>query len=336
MLEKPNLPDEKISACVTTVYGLSVDHVTFLPLGADTRTAVYRITTNDQTDYFLKLRQGQWQETAVTLPKFFHNLGITQIIPPLTTQTGQLWGNLDEYKTILYPFVPGHDAYQVNLEERHWREFGFALKQIHAANVPSPIRSQIRQETYAAEGREAVKMFLTRLETEIYTDPVALELAAFLQEKRAEILDLVARADQLAQRLKSQPQNWVVCHSDLHAGNLHIGVNGTLYIVDWDEPILALKERDLMYIGGGLLASGMTPQEEAQRFYLSYGPIRLNETALAYYRYERIIQDIMEYCKELLLSDEGGADRAQSLSYLKSNFEPNGTIAIAYQGDKTE
>lgn len=327
--------DKQIVACVQAEYGLRAAQVVFLPWGADARTAVYRITTPDETDYFLKLRKGRWEETAVTLPQFLHDHGVTQIIPPLPTQSGQLWGVLDEYKTILYPFVPGHDAYQVNLEERHWRELGLALKQIHTANVPSLIRNHLRQETYAAEGREAVKMFLTRLETEVYTDPVALELAAFLQEKRAEILDLVVRADQLAQRLQSQPQNWVVCHSDLHAGNLHIGVDGALYLVDWDEPILAPKERDLMYIGGGLLASGLTPQEEERRFYPAYGSTQLNEAALTYYRCERIIQDIMEYCKELLLSADGGADRAQSLSYLKSNFQPNGTVAIAYQRDMT-
>ena len=62
---------------------------------------------------------------------------------------------------------------------------------------------------------------------------------------------------------------------------------------------------------------------------------RLNPAALAYYRYERIIQDIYEFCKELLLSNTGGADRAQSLLYLKSNFLPNSTIAIARQTDAT-
>ena len=105
--------------------------------------------------------------------------------------------------------------------------------------------------------------------------------------------------------------------------------------MDWDQPLLAPKERDLMYIGSGLMASGLTPQEEAVFFYGGYGRISLNPTALAYYRYERIIQDIYEYCKELLLSDAGGEDRAQSLIYLKSNFLPNRTIDIAYQSDKT-
>jgi spectinomycin phosphotransferase len=335
MLEKPDLPNEQIIAAIRNEYQLTLSEVAFLPIGADFRTAVYRATTPDETPYFLKLRKGSWQETSVTLPKFLYDQGVNQIIPPLPTQNGRLWGSFDKYKTILYPFIAGYDGYVVDLEPHHWPELAAALKQIHTADVPTAIRSGIRQETYTSDGRDVVKHFLQRVEVDVYTDPIAIELAAFLQSKRAEIVDLVSRAENLAWQLKTQPRDWVVCHSDLHAGNLHIGTDSNLYIVDWDEPILAPKERDLMYIGAGLLASGLTPQEEEQRFYPAYGDVQINETALAYYRYERIIQDIMEYCKELLLSDEGGEERAQSLFYLKSNFDPNYTIEIAYQGDKT-
>jgi spectinomycin phosphotransferase len=90
-----------------------------------------------------------------------------------------------------------------------------------------------------------------------------------------------------------------------------------------------------MYIGAGLLASGRTPQEEELLFYPAYGAAQINWEALAYYRYERIIQDIYEYCKQLLSADTGGAERAQSLIHLKSNFAPNGTIQVAYESDRT-
>ena len=35
MLEKPDLADDKIIACVLDEYGLQADHFKFLPLGAD-------------------------------------------------------------------------------------------------------------------------------------------------------------------------------------------------------------------------------------------------------------------------------------------------------------
>jgi spectinomycin phosphotransferase len=42
MLEKPDLQDEKIGACLQDEYGLLAVQVAFLPLGADMNTAVYR------------------------------------------------------------------------------------------------------------------------------------------------------------------------------------------------------------------------------------------------------------------------------------------------------
>ena len=61
------------------------------------------------------------------------------------------------------------------------------------------------------------------------------------------------------------------------------------YSVDWDEPILVPKVRDLMYIGGALKASGYTPQEEETLFYRSYCQPHVDPIALADYRYERIM-----------------------------------------------
>lgn len=332
MLEKPDLPPEKIVACLQAEYGLSVRQVAFLPLGADVHTAVYRVAS-DETAYFLKLRSGVFDATSVALPRFLSDLGIAQIIPPLPTQTGRLWASLDFFKAILYPFVEGRNAYQVALLDRHWVDLATALRRIHAAVLPPALASHIRRETWSPQGRAAVRSFLAGIEHDVLDDPIALALAAFLKSKRDVILGLVARAEQLAQQLQAQPPPFVVCHSDIHAGNLLMGTDGALYIVDWDEPILAPKERDLMYIGGGLLASGLPPQEEETLFYGSYGQTAINATALAYYRYERIIQDIAAFCRELLLTDAGGADRAQSLRYLMSNFLPNGTIEIAYSSE---
>jgi spectinomycin phosphotransferase len=88
---------------------------------------------------------------------------------------------------------------------------------------------------------------------------------------------------------RSRPLEPVLCHSDIHAGNLLLTSDGDLYIVDWDNPILALKERDLMFIGGGVAGIWNKAREEAL-FYQGYGSSDINLIALTYYRYERIIQ----------------------------------------------
>jgi spectinomycin phosphotransferase len=335
MLEKPKLKDEKIIKCLRDEYGLSVEKISFLPLGADLNTAVYRVVTNDETVYFLKLRHGEFDGASVAVPKYLSDLGIKQIIPSLTTRAGQLWASLPPFKTILYPYVDGHHGYERNLSHQQWIEFGSALKRFHSAEIPPAITGGIQQEKFSPRWRDTVKMFLERIEEETFDEPVAVELAAFLKTKSHETLELVKRAERFAQILQGQPLDHILCHADIHGWNLLIDIHGALYMVDWDTLIFAPKERDLMFVGGGLGDSGYTPQEEEALFYQGYGQTNINQIAIAYYRYERIIEDIAVYCEQIFLSDEGGEDRKQSLEYLESNFLPNGTIARAHQSDKT-
>ena len=334
MLEKPDLKDEKIITCLKNEYGLRVDKIVFLPIGADQWSAVYRVEADDETPYFVKLRHGDFNEASITIPKFLFDLGIKQIIPSLTTQAGQLWANIDPFIVILYPFVEGHNGFEVNLSDQQRIEFGEALKRFHTADIPSVITEGIRRELFSPRWREMVKLFLERIDNETFNEPVAVRLAAFLKTQHDETTELVRRSEQLALELQAKSPEYILCHGDIHAWNLLIDINDALYLVDWDTLIFAPKERDLMFIGAGLGGNGHTLKEEETLFYRGYGPTQIDLIGLKYYRYERIIEDIAIYCEQIFLSDEGGEDREQSLENLMSNYLPNGTIAIAYQSNK--
>ncbi|HSD85426.1 MAG TPA: phosphotransferase [Anaerolineae bacterium] len=335
MLEKPDFPDESISACLQAEYGLRVAQIAFLPLGADLNTAVYRVTIDNGTLYFLKLRSGVFDENSVALPKFLSDQGITHIIAPLATSTGQLWANLGTCQAILYPFIEGRNSYEIDLSDRHWIELGAVLKRLHSLALPPALSSCLLHETYSPKWRESVKTFMARIADDSFDNPIAANTALFLKAKRAAVLDLVERTERCAQALQAYSPEFVLCHSDLHAGNILIADDGAFYLVDWDNPLLAPKERDLMYTGGGQFGATRTPAEEERLFYLGYGQTPIDQIALAYYRYERIVEDIAAYCEQIFSTNDGGADRPQALHYLRSNFEPNGTIEIAYQADKT-
>ncbi len=88
-----------------------------------------------------------------------------------------------------------------------------------------------------------------------------------------------------------------------------------------------------MFFGGGIDDIWKGKREEVV-FYQGYGQAEIDLSALAYYRYERIIKDLAVFCGQLLLTDEGGADRERSYSCFASNFEPGGTLEIARKTDK--
>ena len=53
--------------------------------------------------------------------------------------------------------------------------------------------------------------------------------------------------------------------------------------------------------------------------------------ALAYYRFERIIEDIAAYGVQIFLSNEGGQDRDKAIRSVETNFLPGNTIELAYR-----
>jgi hypothetical protein len=100
--------------------------------------------------------------------------------------------------------------------------------------------------------------------------------------------------------------------------------------VDWDNPTLAPKERDLSLVGGSAVWNGAW---KTDLFYQSYGTAKIDRLALAYYRCERIIQAIAAFCEQLLWTDAGGGDRGQSLQHLTGQFLPNHEVDLANQTD---
>lgn len=333
MREKPGLTEAALKSCLFLQYGLQDTQLTFLPSGGDINTAVYHVTSGARIPYFLKLRRGAFDEISLLVPKYLSDRGIREIIAPIPTTNRQLWTPLADFIVVLYPFMEGHNAFDGALTERQWVEFGAAVRAIHTIAVPADLGSRIKHETYTPLWRERAKALLERVKAETYPEPVAAQYAEFLIQKAGEIRHIVQMAEQLGVVLQTQNPPLVLCHSDLHAGNLLIDPNSRLYIVDWDDPILAAKERDLMFIGGGVGSAWYSPKEEAL-FYHGYGPPEINPVALAYYRFERIIQDIAEWGERMLLSEQGGQERGRWLQGLKRWFQPNDVVEMAYQAEK--
>jgi spectinomycin phosphotransferase len=171
---------------------------------------------------------------------------------------------------------------------------GKFLKKIHEIDAPIALQQQLRRETYSPKWREIVRSFYKHIESKPTGDEVSQELLVFMKKNITAIRRLVDTAEQLAQKLQINPAKFVLCHSDIHGGNVLLNGDNTIYIVDWDEPIMAPKERDLMFIGGGVGNVWNKPHEEVL-FYKDYGKTDINKTMLTYYRHERIVEDIAEY-----------------------------------------
>jgi spectinomycin phosphotransferase len=75
------------------------------------------------------------------------------------------------------------------------------------------------------------------------------------------------------------------------------------------------------------VAQEQNTKNAAER-YRGYGKTKINMAMLAYYRHERIVEDIAEYGQALLLTRAGGEDRPEMYKQFMDMFEPNGVVDI--------
>ncbi len=330
MLERPSLSDQSVLDCLKRAYNLNCRSLDFLPLGADLNTAVFRAEASGGQAWFVKLRRGALDEAAIRLPHWLAEHGVPGIIPPLEAQDGALSVDLPDggtdWRVVVYPFIPGQDGYQAVLTEAQWRQVGRAVSALHACHPPAELTGWLPREDYNPRFCQAVRRLLQRAMNETFADPTAAELAAFMRQQAETISQIISLSEKLAKDIRHRPLAFVICHADLHPGNLHLAVEEKLYLVDWDTLILAPKERDLMFIGGGFW-----PNQPEELFFQGYGKVNANPNALAYFRLERIVQDFAAVGEMLLDSTAGGADRVVHLGYFKSNFIPGGTIEATGQ-----
>jgi spectinomycin phosphotransferase len=125
----------------------------------------------------------------------------------------------------------------------------------------------------------------------------------------------------------------VLCHADIHTANLLLDGADRIHIVDWDETVLAPKERDLMFVTGSGIGFSVGPKEE-QLFFKGYGATAVDRAALAYYRYGWAVEEIGDYSARVLgLLDGGDETKHAALEYLAQVFQPGGVVELAYQSD---
>jgi spectinomycin phosphotransferase len=95
-----------------------------------------------------------------------------------------------------------------------------------------------------------------------------------------------------------------------------------------------LKFRHPSKIISGGVGNIWNTLHEQQLFYKGYGKTEINSTALAYYRNERIVEDIAVYSHELFFKTDGIKDKLEMYRQLTAQFEPQGVVEIAFQTDE--
>jgi spectinomycin phosphotransferase len=221
------------------------------------------------------------------------------------------------------------------LSDQQWVAFGTILSRIHATPLSPRLRQAMQRESYAPEGADVVRRLDAHISTRAFDDPTARAFASCWRSRREVIRTLLGRAEGLGRRLARQGLACVVCHTDIHTNNVLLAADQQVWIVDWDETMLAPRERDLMFVVGGGLRRDLVAPHQEELFFRGYGATTVDAHAIAYYRYARAVSDIGYVGEQVVFRPDLGPDsKRTAMERFLLLFQPGSNVAQALGSDE--
>lgn len=199
------------------------------------------------------------------------------------------------------------------MTDAQWRAAGAALRQIHEVGLPAAGFPSLRTETFDPAGYRRV---VFALEAEHIGaeggDQFARALRASWRAHQSTIHLAMASLETLAGVLQRRSGPQVLCHADLHPGNIIRAQDNRVFVIDWDDVMLAPRERDFIFVGEA--RTDGAARQDATPFFQGYGQVEIDWVALTYYLWERAVQDLIYDAEAVFLRDDlGEANKAASV-----------------------
>jgi spectinomycin phosphotransferase len=287
---------------VHQAYGLDVARLTFVPKGEVGYCYVADCIDGDR--YFLKCldtsRLGKMGASRLDfyLPLTWnlYSKGLFRNLPvPVRTRTGGFYTRCEGLPLILFDFIAGR-----TLDDEH------PLSDATLAALARSVAAIHRSTPEIGVENPIIERFDVPFEDDLLNGLDALEcvtrrdrwgkrvLRDLLLPRKREILGYLDRLRELESVARTMRKDRVLCHTDLWAGNLIQGDDGSLYVLDWEGAVLAPPEHDLYPFIEERFDAFLTHYEREWR------PVSLDGDLVRFYLYRRNLEDLTDWVFRIL------------------------------------
>lgn len=303
-------------------YGLQVACLTYLKQAWVAHC--YAVDCAGGERFFLKFYEQEQQARLYARDLAFylsmsHQLHSKQLLPdvayPVPTRGGQFSVSLDDHLLILFPWIDGRTIGFVRFEDDILARVATLVGTLHKSTPqiewPDPPR-----ESFGLPFEENLCRGLQELEKVTSTDTAGQQgLRDLLLPCRDEALGLLDRLRELQSLVQARDHEMVVCHTDLHGGNLMVDERGRLHIVDWESSLLAPPEHDLHFFAWDVRFWDLfLPRYEA-----AFHPVRLDSATFGFYYYRRNLEDLAEWVVRILYENNGAERDREDLEGIRED-----------------
>lgn len=224
---------------IESEYGLSVKALALAPRQFVAETYVVQLESNAK--YFCKV-----VTKPVWIPKIIASLptlnamkdaGIERIGYPVHTKNHELYVKDNDELIILFNYIEGAQSYDYD-----YYTFGKLLGEIH--QITNKIETDIPVESFKFDIKDVFEKQYNDILASKEKNPVAQYLKEVLKQNKEEIDKYYEVLQKLIAQTPRTKTDLVITHGDA-GGNVLVKFPTDIYIIDWDEILLAPRERDL-------------------------------------------------------------------------------------------
>ncbi len=333
---------QRLRAWVRADFGL--DLVTLEPAGhgADLSAQVWRGTCAGAAAYAVKL-SGAGTAAGLVVSAQLAQRGIPGAVGPVPTHDGRLWSEHGGRRLSVSPWVSDDRALYGVMAAEHWVAYGALLAEVHATAPTGGLADLLPREDHTHDRlTSTVRSLDGRLHTSAgQRGPTDSLVRAQADEWRASaglVSAVLDRADALGRELRRRQTPGVVCHGDPHLGNLLLGPDARVWLIDWDDAVLAPRELDLMFVIRGVVATAPVGRREQSLFFEGYGAAVVDPVRLAYHRCVRALDDLTYDAVQVVDTHRyAEPERAIALTMVRRQLSPAGLphVALSAAGPRT-
>nr|WP_239579411.1 aminoglycoside phosphotransferase family protein [Microlunatus panaciterrae] len=299
-------------------FGVRVQRIERVAGGADSSASVWRAATATGDAFAVKISEADLS-AGLRASALLARHGVPAVLDPVRTVDGQLWSTHHDAQLSLTPWRAGCRGIERALSAAEWRAFGSALARVHAVELD--VQRSVPVEGYASTAVDAVRR----------VDQTLAGRDADHWSAHADSFRRLAEAtDDLGRVLHDRPVPRVLTHGDCHLGNLIIGAEAQLWILDWDAAAMAAPERDLMFVlGGGVLTDHPVTEEQQAWFFEGYGSPTVERDRLTYFTCARAVEDVTGWAMTMFNPARPSQERRDALAIFGGLTAPTGIVTIA-------
>lgn len=317
MEKEPAISSENMIQAIKNAYGIEIETLRFLfsGWGGD----CYFGSTHKEESYFLKLHDpDEYIGVAPVSMGFYlplmHQLHTKRILPhipqPLPTHDGGFFLEIESQVLVITNYIQGETIGFGRLPDQTLIELAEMVGLLHSSMPKLEFEHPFIEGFQTPFVPELMKS-LDELEETSSTERMGInKLRGLVLSQRTLLQKSLERLAGLRLLAKAADPPMVICHTDLHGGNLMRNDQGTLYLLDWENAMIAPREHDMIFF--------TEDHQVWDSFWSTYSrhfdQVSLDSDLLAFYLYRRSLEDVAGFVFRIM---EGNGSQDRDLDDLK-------------------